>query len=249
MAVYLGFRDDSRRIFANHYRPGVGWDGAQPISPQEATTPPNDPQVGVDALGNVVAVWSRFSPCSPGCAPLYDVVGRRFDAALGWQEIVTIATGLYGGRFPRVAVDPTGNALAVWDEDSNGSAAGPVFEVWAARLAAGSGWAPAQRLQPQSTGSAYLPVVVLDSAGNGLAAWARIDGKEWIVWAARFLATSGWGQPEAIGTEGAAVFSDEPVALAINPKGDGIAAWARWDGAHYAIWVNRFTAVGSTPPK
>jgi hypothetical protein len=251
VAVYFGLMDGRWRIFANDYRPGVGWGAAQLISPQEETVSAAHPQVGVDALGNAVAVWSRPFPCSPSCGPpvFYDVVGRRFDAARGWQEVVTVAPGRDEAQYPRVAVDPTGNALAVWNEDSNGSAAGPVYEVWAARLTAGPGWGPAQRLQDPSAWSASSPLVALDAGGNGIAVWARGDGKELIIWAARFLATSGWGPPEAIGTAGGGGIYRDSIAIAVNPRGDGITAWPQWDGAHNSIWVNRFAAGGATTQK
>jgi hypothetical protein len=249
VAVYFGLRDGQWRIFGNDYRPDVGWGAAQLISPQDDTVSAAQPRVGVDRLGNAVAVWSRIVPCSPSCGPpgFYDVVGRRFDAGLGWQEVVIIAAGRNEAQYPRVAVDPGGNALTIWNEDSNGSSAGPVYEVWAARLTAGAGWGAAQRLQPQSAWSASWPLVALDAGGNATAVWARGDGKELIIWAARFLATSGWGAPEAIGTAGGGGIDRDSIAIAVNPRGDGIAAWPQSDGAHNSIWVNRFTAGGSTP--
>lgn len=131
---------------------------------------------------------------------------------------------------------------------SNGGTLGPV-EIWAVRFVAGSGWGPAQRLQPPSAWTAYWPAVALDTGGNGIVVWSRREGNEWIIWAERFLATSGWGQPAAIGTAGGSGGrSDEQVAIAVNARGDGVAAWAQWDGAHNSIWVNRFAASGSMPP-
>jgi hypothetical protein len=237
VVVWHELRNGVFRIWANRYRPGGGWGLAQGISP-ELRDGAIFPDVGGDALGNAMAVWMR----SAG-GPLRDIEARRFDAALGWGTLVPVATGRAYPGFPRVAVDATGNALAVWLEspDSGGT------EVWAAWFSAGSGWGPAQRLQAPTAFGADAPRVAMDARGNGVAVWRRSDNERRIIWAARFEPTGGWKQPEAVGVGPSATVEVAPVAIALSPGGDGIAAWQQFDGASLAIWANRFVAGGAAP--
>lgn len=234
VAVWHELRSGVFRIWANRYRLGTGWSRAEPISPQEEREGAIWADVGADALGSAVAVWTHF----PG-GPLRDIAARRFDAGRGWGTVVTVASRRPYPEYPRVAVDPAGNALAVWHEAPDGGQ----FEVWAAWFAAGSGWGPPQRLQSPTAWGADAPGVAMDARGNGLATWHRGDDDRRIVWAARFQATSGWGPPEPIGTGPLPRTEVGPVAIALSPRGEGVAAWQQWDGTRFAIWANRFAAT------
>lgn len=233
VAVWDELRNGVYRIWANRYRPAAGWSTAEPISPDQEHEGAILADVGADALGNATAVWMR----SLG-GPLRDIEARRFEAGRGWGPVATVASGRPYPGFPRVAVDASGNALAVWLETSDSGGYG----VWAAWFAVGSGWGPAQRLQSPT---ADAPGVAMDARGNGIAAWRRGDGNRRIVSAVRFRPMSGWGQPEAIGTGPLARIEVGPVAIALSPGGDGVAAWQEWDGARLAIWANRFAASGA----
>jgi hypothetical protein len=233
VAVWDELRNGVYRIWANRYRPGTGWSGAEPISPQEEREGAIWADVGADAVGSAVAVWTRF----PG-GPLRDIAARRFDVARGWGTVVTVASRRPYPEYPRVAVDAAGNALAVWHEAADGGQ----LEVWAAWFAAGSGWGHPQRLQSPTAWGADVPGVAMDGRGNGIAVWRRGDGDQRIVWAARFQPTGGWGPPEPIGAGPSARPEVGPVAIALSPGGDGAAAWQQWDGTRLAIWANRFAA-------
>jgi len=239
VAVWYELRSGVSRIWANRYRPGGGWGVAQPISPQEEREGAVWADVGIDALGNAVAVWTRFLG-----GPLRDIAASRLNAKVGWGAVVTVAAGRPQPEYPRVAVDPAGNALAVWHEAPDGGQ----FEVWAAWFAAGSGWGPGQRLQSPSAWGADAPGVAMDARGSGIVVWRRGDGDRRIIWAARFQPTSGWGRPEPIGTGPSARIEVGPVAIALSPGGDGIAAWQQWDGTRFAIWANQFAASGPAQP-
>jgi hypothetical protein len=190
VAVWHELRSGVFRIWTNRYRPGSGWGVAQAISPEKQGEGALFADVGVDDLGNAIAVWMSF----PGGGP-HAVAARRFGAGHGWETVVTVTTGQLNREYPRVAVDPVGNALAVWREAPEGG----VFEVWAAWCVALSGWGPARRLQSPTAWGANAPSVAVDARGNGIVAWHRGDVGGRIVWAARFQPTGGWGPPEPIG--------------------------------------------------
>ena len=87
-----------------------------------------------------------------------------------------------GGAAPQVAVDPEGNAIAVWYQYD-----GALDHVWSNRYEAGSGaWGTAGKIETDNTYNAQYPQVVLDVEGNAIAVWHQWDGTRWNVWANRF---------------------------------------------------------------
>ncbi|MFW2388901.1 MAG: hypothetical protein ACN4G0_11225, partial [Polyangiales bacterium] len=73
-------------------------------------------------------------------------------------------------RYPRVAVDAVGNAIAVWQQPSLGPL-GP-RSIWASSFAPASGWSPAELLE-NDDGLAESPQVAMDASGNAIAIWQQ----------------------------------------------------------------------------
>ena len=58
-----------------------------------------------------------------------DIWANRFTPAAGWGVAELIETGAYTAAFPQVAVDPDGNAVAVWEQSD-----GIRSNIWANRF-------------------------------------------------------------------------------------------------------------------
>ena len=90
-----------------------GWDKAGLI--EGGTCQAGTPQVAMDPSGNAVAVWTQ-------CTTLNDpssnsIVSNRYDAQSGgWGAAELIETGGGEAGHPQVAMDPSGNAVAVWEQ-------------------------------------------------------------------------------------------------------------------------------------
>jgi hypothetical protein len=106
VAVWSQSSESPSDIWANRFD-GANWQGAQPIE--------NDPQVfaeaprvAVDAKGSAVAVWrqSDFGP--------FRIWASRSSSNGDWAEPEPIDAGEGGAGKPRIAVDPDGEAVAVW---------------------------------------------------------------------------------------------------------------------------------------
>ncbi|HSB62117.1 MAG TPA: hypothetical protein VLI67_10380 [Vicinamibacteria bacterium] len=238
VAVWHELQAGTFRIWANRFRPGAGWATAEPISPPEAREGALFADVAMDALGNAVAVWQRWA--APG---LWDVVAARLEPARGWGPATTVAASRPSGEFPRVAMDPGGNALAVWRDATGGS----VFGVWAARFRRDRGWGQTVLLQSNVGTGADLPQVALDGTGNGLAAWRRPEADRVSIFAARFLDDAGWDVPLVVASgprAGTDLGNVGPVALALGPGGGAVAAWAQGDAGGHAVWASRYGSVG-----
>src|SRR4051794_520801 len=87
------------------------------------------PQVAVDADGDAVAVWERWNGTN------YIVQAASRAAGGGWQAPVDLSAAGGSATRPQVAVDPRGDAVAVW-----GRWNGTDRIIQAASRAAGGGW-------------------------------------------------------------------------------------------------------------
>ena len=80
-----------------------------------------NPQVAFDASGNAVVVWQQ----SDGTR--YNIWSNRYTASTGlWGTAALIETDNAGdANNPQVAIDASGNALAVWSQSD-----GTRYNIW-----------------------------------------------------------------------------------------------------------------------
>ena len=102
-------------------------------------------------------------------------------APKAWGTATLIETENAGRAiFPQIAVDATGQALAVWTQSD-----GTQFNIWANRYTVGTGWGTAQLLETNA-GHAVRPQIAVDATGQALAVWEQHDGTRDSIWANRY---------------------------------------------------------------
>jgi hypothetical protein len=188
------------------------------------------PQIAFDASGNALAVWHQSD------GTLYHVWSNRYTAGSGWgtPELIQ-SSNADEGTAPQIAMDASGNALAVWSQ-SGGSVAG----IWSNRYVAGSGWGTAVKIETE-TGVAHPPQIAVDRNGNALAVWAQSRGTSgtiFDIWSNGYIAGSGWGTATLIetGNPGHAFWPQ----VAFDTSGNALAVWSENDGTRYNIGSNRY---------
>ena len=133
-----------------------------------------DPTVAADQEGDLVAVWDQ-QVVNGGL----QVAASVRPAGGGWQPPVVIS-GADGGGGPVVAVDPGGDATAVWLDD--------VGRVYASVRPAGGGWSAPVDLadEEQDPSTQPDPHVAVDANGDAVAVWGYDDdGHESVLTAMR----------------------------------------------------------------
>ena len=208
------FRSD---IWANRFVPGLGWGTAERIETDAGDA--RDTQVAVDPQGNAVAVWEQ----SDGIRN--NIWANRFVPGVGWGTATLIETDDAGAGSPQVAVDPQGNATAVWHQ-------GIVDNIWANRFVPGVGWGTATLVETDA-GEARSPQVAVDPQGNATAVWVQGSA----IWANRFVPGVGWGTATLIDTDVGIAGAPQ---VAVDPQGNAVAVWEQSDGIRNNIWANRF---------
>jgi hypothetical protein len=101
-------------------------------------------------------------------------------------------------------------------------------------------WQTAQLIETDNVGSASVPQIAMDSAGNALAVWKQWDGTRDSIWSNRYVAGSGWQSAQLIETDNAGHAGGPQIAM--DSAGNALAVWWQWDGTRDSIWSNRYVA-------
>ena len=168
-------------------------------------------------------------------------------AALTWTPEVKIdlfAAGSMAGSSPRIAVDPSGNIMAVWVQSD-----GTFQNIYANRYVVGSGWGIATLLEASEM-PADSPQIVADSNGNFIAvwrqAWKLVNGDRYGIYANRYVAGTGWGTATTVyvdTTRGDVTANGDP-KIAVDLNGNAVVVWSvyDWSWNHTSVRANRYVA-------
>lgn len=182
-----------------------------------AFTDAPEPDVGVDASGNAVAVWSHAAivdETAPEPVVREDVWAATYLADVGWSPPVPLETDeLDSARHARVAVAPGGRAIAVWEQDDAGATS-----VWANVYDPASGWGGATRIEDDA-GAATQVDVGIDGAGAAWAIWVLAGTA---VRVARYDAADGWQPPQTVTTAADPIWY---ARVAVAAGGPAVAVW------------------------
>ena len=202
--------------------------------------------IGVGGIGLLLLLSVILAPM------VFDVPGT--DQVPGW-DIPTFVSKLdHEAASPQVAVDPDGNAIAIWTQDD-----GALINVWANRfVTGGDGWGPPKLIEKDDSLNARSPLLAIDLAGNAWAVWDQEKGSfktrtEHYVWANRFVPEAGWGEATLIAGGGAILVPAQRAVvedIALDASGTLTIVWSYSGPNGFAIYADRIRAdiggVGAT---
>jgi len=169
-------------VWANRYQAGGGWSGAQLLEHDDVGDH-SDPAIAMDPAGNAMAVWAYNDGHIVGIQASRYVQGTNT-----WTAPEDINARVGNAMVPSVAMDSTGNAIAVWVEGDGG----PYFSLWTNRYIAGSGWGTIELVEYNDGdvgGTGMWPQIAIDNTdGSAIAVWAQDNttGPLSEIWANRF---------------------------------------------------------------
>ena len=229
------------------------WSAPVGILPAEYGSTGDGTRMGIDARGNITAVWRLTGSCNVVRAARYDSASRT------WGQVTDLAAvSVSVTTQAEIAVDPAGNVLAVW-----GRLDGAITRVQAALWVAGSAsWSEPVDVSPPGVRAA-LPKVATDGLGNMTAIWWQdADGIGSAIWTAR--RTSGGtvtvrelaavAESTAVAAIGAGVGGHVAVVWRSGINTAGIVETAEWRATPAAPAItaiatgNGTLAVSVTPP-
>jgi hypothetical protein len=200
-------------VVEDAYRPaGASWQAPNELSEEGLETIVSgehdaySPSVAVDADGDTTIVWARWAGTNRILIQaVYRPVGGSWQAPVQLDEMHSTVD-----PEPHVAVDPRGDAVAVWKSDE---------VVESAYRQHGEGWEAPVQLSPADS---YVPQVDVDGAGDAGIVWMHYDGSTYVVEGTYRSASTAWETPHVLtqaGEEGG-----DP-QLAIDANGDALVAW------------------------
>lgn len=229
LAVWRAGAGTRRDVWVNRYDATAGAWGAAALLETDDASNADEPQLGIDAAGNAIALWIQRA------GSRNSVWARRFAAASGtWDAAQPIESEDAGdAQRPRVVIDGAGHATAVWEQFD-----GARWNVFANRFDAASGtWGTAVALENDDRGAAREPEAAVDPVGNVVAVWRQFDGTRDSIWSARYdAAARAWSA--AVALEATDAEDAEAPQLAIDGNGDVSALWFQFDATGAVnLWV------------
>jgi hypothetical protein len=214
-------RDDDHTCF--------GW--TLPARVDDGTGNAAWPRIAMDASGNAVAVWSQNDTMRD------NVWASRYVAGTGWDAPTKVENNdMSSALEPAVALDGSGNALAVWRQASGETS------IWASRRAVGGAWSTPVLLETDDAGPALVPRIAADMGGNAIAVWQQHDGTHYNIRANRYvggIVGTGWGTSLLLETDDAG--HAEAPKVAMEPGGKAVAVWSQNDGTYQNIYANVYS--------
>ncbi len=220
------YRNADTALWVRQYQPGTGWHYPQSIT-DTSDGSVRDHRLAVNAHGGAVALWSQ------GDGDTSQVFASRHTPGLGWQSPVGVQRDTaVQTALPALALSDHGEAIAVWMQRRHQSDAR--WQVHASQFRDNAWSTPGALASGVESG---YPRATIDSNGNALVAWSRIDHSgAAAVWARRYSARTGWSAADAI-TPDASMLS----ALVVDTGGRALALGQRHDGSgQMRVWANRF---------
>jgi hypothetical protein len=166
-AVWQQVNGAERDVFASRYSDGV-WGEAVPVSGAGGGFDFEEPQVAVLPDGEALAIWRQTAPFF-GVTVFFSKTNQGV-----WQDAQVLQPDQFLGAANSLDLkaDANGNAMAVWAR--SGATANDDSRIFARYFNAGA-FEPAAQQIDLGAGSADLPAVAIDAAGNVIVAWRQLD--------------------------------------------------------------------------
>ncbi|MFN0038398.1 MAG: hypothetical protein ACKVP2_02665, partial [Burkholderiales bacterium] len=225
-----------RRVWASRFN-GMSWGAAVQID--NNTNEVDDPQIGLDAVGNAIAIWVQ----DDGSGTNRDVWARRYNFSVGWEPLASIDdAGLADASVPQIALDGLGNGFAVWIQFDNGSGLQLVRSNRFDNdpMSPTPGWGTAVPIQ-NINGEAAEVRIAADESGNAIAVWTQSDGTTHI--SANRYANAAW-----VGAQKIEINAGDAAApqIAMNAAGNALVVWEQAvNPPRLDIWSAGFNATGN----
>lgn len=198
-----------------------------------------EPQVIVDASGNVHSVWTR----SDGTNFRIQYATRTPNG--DWSAPIYISDATQSASQPQIDADPSGNLLVVWTRSD-----GTNLRIQGTfKTPSGSFSTPANISDPGF--DATEPQVDFDSSGKSIAVWSRFDGTNLRVQATvRTAGSGGTFQPEVTLSEPGQDAFDAQIDAGPVADANSAIVWTRSDGTKLRVQSSRRRdVVGFPRPK
>lgn len=206
MAVWVDSDGTSaNNIYSNYRKKNENWYLASPFPSTQGRAIMSSPKIAISADSKVLVAWEEWDYNGDKTTSL-KMAMRPFD---GKWSLTELSKTKGTGRFPDIAINATGFAVAGWRESDQTKGSPRIIR--AATVQFGNTWST-----PTDIGFGDDVQVRVDKAGNAVAVW--ID--EGMIKSANLPFGGNWSTPTVIAN------AYRMPSFAMNEKGYAIIAWA-----------------------
>lgn len=225
VAIWVQNNGTTNSIWANIYISGTGWTGAALV--ETDTQNASFPQVVMDNSSNATAVWIQNDGI------WNSVYSSRYITGTTWAARTLIETTGGDVYNPQIAIDGSGNVMAVWVQD-------PSPSIYATRyISATAAWSAPVEIDAGAYG-AFAPQIAMNNSGDAVAVWMQINANgPCRAYANTYISGTNWAGAQLI-SDNIEVVTDPEIA--INASGNAFAIWYQYDTIRTNIWANRYVA-------
>lgn len=213
---------------------GNGWSAPSTISSVAGNNTDASPQIAVNSSGYSIAVWEELNGTNSTVkSSTRSVFGGSWSSPLTVSAVTTVPD-----QIPQVALDPNGNAVAVWVLNKGGK---DVIQAGTLLFNASS-WTNITDLS-DTTKDSFSPHIGLDEAGNGVAVWTLVTTQ---VIQSRTYSSGTW--LPTTNNLSLSLSNVPELDVMMSACGVAVAVWTRFDGAFFFTEASRFMGgVWSSP--
>jgi hypothetical protein len=212
------------------------WGANARVNDDAGTADQNWPDIAVDPSGNGYAVWHDFRNGDADIYFSYRPVGGSWDANVKVNDDAGTATQTE----PSIAVDPGGNAYAVWTDSRNGNA-----DIYFSYRPAGGPWGTNVKVNADvGIADQHHSDIAVDASGGAYAIWRDYRNVDPDIYFSYRPAGGPWGTNVKVNDDAGTADQDHP-SIAADPNGNAHAAWRDERGGDYDIYSSYRPAGGS----
>lgn len=142
--------------------------------------------------------------------------------------------------FPSIAVDSSGNAYAVWQDERNGN-----YDIYFSYRPAGGNWSANVKVNDDpGAADQYSPAIAVDSLGNAYAVWMDYRNGNYDIYFSYRPAGGSWDTNVKVNDESGTAAQWYP-AIAVDASGNAYAVWDDFRNGNFDIYFSYRSAGGS----
>lgn len=182
------------------------------------------PDIAVNEAGTAVVVWQAAAPLDNSNP--YQVESATRPVGGAWSAATAVSPVTSQTWTPRVALDGSGGATVVWEQDATVN----TYRIYAATRPAGGTWGSPTRIEPSNWYFAGQDAVNADAVGNITATWVVEDTSGVMsVRTATLPAGAQWGAPTSLG-QCSSTSTCVPHVAAARDGSIAVVGWAPYGG-------------------
>lgn len=224
-------------IYANHYKPGIGWGDALLI--ETDTTGDNvGPKVAISDNGDAIAIWRQQG------GAFDNVTASNYTEAGGWSPEQVVEVDDTGHAFNGwVEMDESGNGVAIWRQWD-----GSCYSIYSRNFTAGAGWdpLPVNSIEDHDMSIDAQPEMDMDGNGNVIVVWREWVNPYYNISWNRLIAGTGWGTAEVL-VDGSTNTAIDP-RISMNDEGKAMVVYKQFVSGRYSLYATRYKGGTWDPP-